>query len=75
LKHCKTIGQDIHIKPIDSTGYKEFRVSEVRDEIVVFHKMSNMEDVEVPLRAIREIIPSVNGEAAGIALRGAMRDG
>ena len=73
LKHFKTIGQDIHLKPIDATEYKDFRVSEVRDEIVVFHKMSNMQDVEVPLKAIREIIPSVNGEATVIALRGAMR--
>ena len=48
---------------MDATEYREFSVAEVRDEIVVFHKQSNKQDVEVPLRAIRDITPSVNRDA------------
>jgi len=73
FQQFKTSGQIVQLKPIDATEYRDFSVTEVRDEIVVFFKLSNHQYVEVPLRAIRDITPSVNREPALITLRGAMR--
>lgn len=73
LHQYRTSAQRIQVKPMDPSEYRDFHVAEVRDETVVFHKQSNMQDVEVPLRAIREITPPVNGEPALITLRGGMR--
>ena len=73
LNSYRMNGTDVQLKPIDATDYKEFRVKDVRDETVVFHKLSNSQDVEVPLRTIREVSPAVNGEPAVITLRGALR--
>ena len=73
LQHYKSSAQRLNLKPMDPSEYRDFHVAEVRDEIVVFHKQSNMQDVEVPLRAIREITPPANGDPAVIALRGGMR--
>jgi hypothetical protein len=73
LQEFKSTYQPLVVKPMDSTPYRDFRVSEIRTETVTLHKFSNMQDVEVPLRAIREITPAVNDEPAVIALRGALR--
>jgi hypothetical protein len=58
---------------MDPTQYRDFRVTEVRVETVILNKQSNMQDVELPLRAIREIIPPLTGEPAVITLRGGLR--
>jgi len=73
LQEFKSTYQPILVKPMDSTPYRDFHVSEIRTETVTLHKLSNMQDVEVPLRAIREITPAVNREPAVMALRGALR--
>ena len=65
--------QVVNVKPIDPAQYLDFTVKEIRDEIVTFYKRSNMQDVEVPLRAIRDISAAVNGEPAIITLRGRLR--
>src|ERR1039458_5070030 len=63
----------IQVRPMDSTEYRDFQVKEIRDETVLLHKLSSMQDVEVPLRSIREITPAVNGGLAVVTLRGALR--
>jgi len=63
----------IQVRPMDSTESRKFQVKEIRDETVLLHKLSNHQDVEVPLRSIREITPAVNGDLAVITLRGALR--
>jgi hypothetical protein len=73
LNRFKEVAQPIQVKPIDPTEHKEFRIDEVRDESVVLYKLSNGQYVEVPLRAIREVTPSVSGEPVLISLRGALR--
>ncbi len=73
LEELKSRYQPILVKPMDSTPYRDFHVREIRTETVVLHKLSNMQDVEVPLRAIREITPAVSGEPATMTLRGALR--
>lgn len=54
---------------MDSTEYRDLRVTEVRAETVTLHKLSNMQDIEVPLRATREITPSVNDQPVVMTLR------
>jgi hypothetical protein len=73
LQQFQKFAQRVQPRPIDPTEYRDFNVAEVRDEIVVLYKLSNMQYVEVPLRAIREIMPPVNGEAAVMTLRGGLR--
>ena len=58
---------------MDSTEYRDLRVTEVRAETVTLHKLSNIQDIEVPLRAIREITPSVNDQPVVMTLRGSLR--
>jgi hypothetical protein len=73
LEQYKTTGQRLQVRPMDATQYLDFSVSEVRDEIVVLHKFSNMQNVDIPLRSIREITPPVNDEVALLSLRGRLR--
>ena len=73
LEQYKTTAQRLQVRPMDATQYLDFSVSEVRDEIVVLHKFSNMQNVDIPLRSIREITPPVNDEVAVISLRGRLR--
>ena len=73
LEELKSSYQPFQVKPIDTTEYRDFRVTEVRDETVTLYKLSNMQYVEVPLRAIREITPALNRELAVMTLRGALR--
>jgi len=63
----------VEVRPMDTTEWRDFKVSEIRDEIVVLYKLSNHQYVEVPLRSIREITPAVNGGLAVVTLRGGLR--
>jgi hypothetical protein len=58
---------------MDPTEWREFIISEIRDEVILLKKLSNDQYVEVPLRSIREITPAVNGGLVVLALRGALR--
>ena len=73
LQSFKAVDESIHVNPMDSTDYRDFRVTEVRAETVKLYKRSNMQEIEVPLRAIREITPSVNEQPAVMTLRGSLR--
>ena len=73
LQEFKNSDPRVQVRPTDSTEYRDFSVKEIRDETVVLYKPSNMQDVEIPLLAIREITPAVNGELAVVTLRGALR--
>jgi len=73
LQNFKSASQRIHVSPMDSTEYRDFHVTEVRAETVTLHKLSNMQDIEVPLRAIREITPAVNNQPSVMTLRGSLR--
>ena len=70
LTEMRVKGKRLHVWPMDATQYRDFIVSEVRDEIVVLMKLSNDQYVDVPLRSIREIMPAVNDEVATLSLRG-----
>ena len=63
----------VEVRPMDTTEWRDFKVSEIRDEIVVLYKLSNQQYVEVPLRSIREVTPAVNGGLAVLTLRGGLR--
>jgi hypothetical protein len=58
---------------MDSTEYRDLRVTEVRAETVTLHKLSDMQNIEVPLRAIRETTSSVNDQPVVMTLRGSLR--
>ena len=73
LQLLKEARQEIRLKPIDVTPYNAFRVEEIKDDKIVFHKFSNQQLLEVPLRAIRGLTPPLNQEPAEIALRGGVR--
>jgi hypothetical protein len=73
LGEMKTTGTRLEVRPMDPTEWREFTVSEIRDEVVVFNKLSNHQYVEVPLRSIREVTPAVNGGLVVLSLRGALR--
>jgi hypothetical protein len=73
LEQYKSSYEHIRVRPMDTTEYRDFRVIEIRQETVVLYKLSNMQNVEIPLRAIREITPAVNDEPAVMTLRGALR--
>src|ERR1039457_2314419 len=73
LQNFKSASQRIHVSPMDSTEYRDLRVTEVRAETVTLHKLSGMQEIEVPLRAIREITPSVNDQPVVMTLRGSLR--
>jgi hypothetical protein len=67
------IERAVEVRPMDTTEWRDFKVSEIRDETVVLYKLSNHQNVEVPLRSIREITPALNGGLTVITLRGALR--
>lgn len=73
LQNFKSASQGIHVSPMDSTEYRDLRVTEVRAETVTLHKLSDMQNIEVPLRAIRETTSSVNDQPVVMTLRGSLR--
>jgi hypothetical protein len=73
LQELKSGGQNVHVTPMDSAEYRDFRVRDVGAETVTLFKLSNQQTVDIPLRAIREVTPPVNGQAAVLTLRGALR--
>jgi hypothetical protein len=57
---------------MDSAAYRDFSVAKVGAETVTLRKLSNSQSIDIPLRSIREITPSVNSQPPFIALRGAL---
>lgn len=73
LKDFQSTSTRIQVSPMDSTEYRDFHVGEIRSQTVTLHKLSNMQQIEIPLRSIREITPQLNDRQPLITLRGSLR--